>query len=637
MDGIQDALDDPRYRFVIVPGPARTGKSLGGENHIVKRFRNGPKTDVIVYLPSSSDIDSYADKEFGDLFSEALNPELAAQIGKRPTDNKRELKRLGRHVIQLLPANKSTVRQKQAPFIWASEVDGYTRIKPHAVKQLIAIRGRAYGNQFKAYMESHADAGWFGIAGEWKLSTRGLWYWPCARCGAWGSPHPLAPKGLYMPLAYDRQDSLPMDEMLDLITQTSGLRCPHCGKLSLEADKPAMLDAGRWVFAGQIIQPNGNWSGDVIDSDSAGFWIHGTMSPFVSMGELAREYVAALVMFERTRKSEKLREVTAKSLGPVYEGGTGSGLVAADLRARKGPDEDSFAVGTFPDRVMFATVAVDVGKRMFDISLRGWDLEARSWLTERVTITKRRWPDGIERDIRPAERIADWDVLEPLLDRIIPIIGTDYGLPIAAMAVDTGGAGHVDGDDVQSGVTWKAREWARRMARKGKSWAGWQRVRLIKGARSQTAPELAVAPRKVSKDERGRPTRPELDEWDLGVHRLKQQSIEWLAVEDHGPGQCYFAEGLPASTFDEFLAEKFIDGEWVRTGPNESLDLFGYENAARMMLRPDRAEIQWDDPARRPIWARPVSLDEQVESAGDDRPAPRKKPALSRMAALNRR
>jgi len=621
MDGPQDAHDDPRYRFVIVVGPGRTGKSLAGENHIVKRFRHGPKTDVIIYLPSSSDIDSYADKEFANLFSPLLNPEMALQVGKRPTDNKRELKRLGGKVIQLLPANKNTVRQKQAPYIWASEIDGYARVKPSAIKDLIRIRGRAYGNQFKAYMESHPDLGQLGIAGEWRLSTRGVWYWPCAHCEQWSSPLPLAPKGMHMRLDYERRSDMADDDMLDHVAKTAGLLCPHCGAVNSDADRTVMLARGRWIFEGQVITPDGAVNGEIKPNDTAGFWIHGTMSPFVKLGELAKEYVGALVFFERTRKSEKLREVTAKSLGEEYLGGKGSPLQASKLRERVTESEQRFVVGTVPRDAMFVTTAVDVGHRNFDISIYGWDLESRSWLIERETLTRRRWADGKERELRPAERIEDWSVLEPLLDRIVPFVeDPSMGLPVAAMAIDTGD-GH---------VTEKAREFARRMARKGKHWKGWQKVRLIKGARSKMAPEVPVTPRKVSKDENGQPVLPVIDEWDLGVHKLKVQAVEWLKVEDSGPGQCFFAHGLPASTFDEFLGEQLIDDEWVRTGPNEGLDLFGYANAVRLMLKPDRAEIKWD--VRRPAWAMPVNTSAET---GDEGPAQKRRNIFDKVASAN--
>lgn len=594
MNGPQDALDDREHKFVVVVGPARTGKSIAGENHLFKRLRHGPLTDTIIYLPGKSDVDSYADKEFADFFT--LHPEIEAKLGRRATDNKREFKRVSGRAIQLFPANSNTVRQKQAPLIMATEIDGYRKALRSAMKDLIALRGRSYGNQFKGYLESHPDAGWAGgIATFWQDSTQGLWYWPCPHCDAWSSPHPIAPRGMTMRLDYERAPDLDEVAMLNKVEQTACLVCPHCGAALGDSDKPAMLSAGRWVFSGETIDVDGTVKGSPVQSETAGFWIHGTMSPFVPLGTLAREYVAALVFFERTRQPQKLREVTVKAIGTVYGGTSGGALQASELEERAKASE-GFRIGTAPAEVMFVTAAVDVGHRKFDVGIWGWDLEGRSWLIDRYTITSRTWVDGTVRDIRPAERIDDWHVLDPLIDRMIPIGEGNVAIPVAAVAIDTGD-GH---------VTEKAREYARRMARKNKAWgaAKWQKVRLIKGAKSRMAPEIPVKPRKVSLDERGQEVLPIVDEWDLGVHRLKTLSIERLAVDDGGPGQCYFATGIPKSVFEEFVGERLVDDEWQRTGPNESLDLFGYAEAVRLMLKPDRADIKWD--TRPPAWARPV-------------------------------
>jgi phage terminase large subunit GpA-like protein len=107
-----------------------------------------------------------------------------------------------------------------------------------------------------------------------------------------------------------------------------------------------------------------------------------------------------------------------------------------------------------PSEVKFITAAVDVGIGKFDVSFRGWDLEARSWWIDRYTIKHRTWPDGIDRDIRTRERIEDWWVLiDKVLTRKFPIMGLEgWAMPVAVMTVDVG-----DGN-----VTWKGREFARR-------------------------------------------------------------------------------------------------------------------------------------------------------------------------------
>ena len=647
MGEIQDALDDPKYRSVIVPGPGRTGKSIGGENHLFKRLRNGPLTDTIIYLPAKSDVDSYADKEFADFFN--LHPEISAQLGRLPKDNKRMFKRVAGRAIQLFPANPGTVRQKQAPLILATEVDGFRPTLRAAFKQLAEVRGRAYGNQFKLYIESHPDAGFTGgVASFWLESTRGLWFWPCPHCDCWSSPHPLAPAvidpetgtqtSMLMRLEYQRLEGIDDDEMLDHVAKSAGLLCPHCGVLITDDEKPAMNNRGRWIHEGQTILPDGTVTGRPRTTDSAGFWIHGVMSPFVKLGRLAREYVSALMHYERTRKPERLREVTAKSLGEVYEGaGAGSRVLDPKRlmqRAKAQPAEQGFPMGTVPDDVLFLTAAVDVGGKKFDFLIVGWDLEGRSWLIDRFTLFQ--GPDG--RELRPPERQSDWLVIrDVLLRRLVPLKSDPtMGMPIACVAIDTGGSGNPnDSEEDPGGVTWKAREFARRMMLSGDSGGKGYRLMLIKGGGSKKAPEVGAA-KEINKDAAGKPIEPPVKEYNLNVDKLKTLSVERIVVDDDGPGQVYFATGLPKAAFDELAGEALVDGKWERRGANETLDLFGYAEAARIQLQPERATIKWE--VKRPVWARPVKL-EDADPLSARRKGALSKEGLSpieRLAAINR-
>jgi phage terminase large subunit GpA-like protein len=183
-------------------------------------------------------------------------------------------------------------------------------------------------------------------------------------------------------------------------------------------------------------------------------------------------------------------------------------------------------------------------------------------------------------------------------------------MPVAAVTIDVG-----DGN-----VTWKGREFARRCLLGGHYWGSsakpWAKVRLIQGSRNAKAPELGPA-RTIDRDEDGKPVKPAVQEYSLGVHRLKELALERLAVTDGGPGQCYFAPGIARNHYEEYFNEPLIDGKFERQGPQESLDLFAYEEAARLMLRPDRKDIVWTSFDRRPPWARPVSL---LPEGGDPHP-----------------
>lgn len=632
INDIQDALDDPRIELIAVIKPGRVGGTVAAENHLFKRLKFGPPTDTLWYLGAGTEVDAYIDNVVATMFK--LHPDIQAKVGKARSDDKRNFKRIAGRKLEYLQVNKNTITNRQAGFIVGDEIDTIQPRLRGTFASQVKIRGRTLGSRRKGYLCSHPDLGWTsGIGAAYKETNRGLWYWPCPQCGGFSSPCP--PAKFRTKLFYERPAGVSDDDYFEIVASTACLICPHCGGEIADAHKAAMLADRKLVFAGQDITADGKVLGDPTSIIATGFWIHGTFSPFVKFAELARDLESATLDYKRTRNPQRLREVTSKVIGEPYEGADGNLAKLAPEKLEARSQATSLEIGTAPDEVLFVTAAVDVGGSKFDISKYGWDLEGRSWLIDRITLKQRRWPDGVMRDLRPAERIEDWDVLRTeVLDRLIPLADDPtMALPIAGMSIDTGD-GH---------VTWKAREFARRMALAGYYWgpstARWERVRLIKGAKSPDAPELPVKGREISKDEQGNAIAPVVLEWDLGVHKLKTLSVERLAVTDGMPGQCFFADGLPKSTFAEFTGEVLIDEKWERRGPNESLDLFGYAEAVRLMLRPDRADIKWD--VRRPVWARPVpigAVEPDEDGAIRQPPPPAQKPKsniFERFDALN--
>ncbi len=152
--------------------------------------------------------------------------------------------------------------------------------------------------------------------------------------------------------------------------------------------------------------------------------------------------------------------------------------------------------------------------------------------------------------------------------------------------------------------------------------------KLIKGQAGKR-PALPEAPTRIDKDERGQQVEPVLMEYRLGVDALKAQTLERLATADGEPGCCRFPREIEPHYLEEYFGETLIDGKWVRSGPNETLDLHGYAEAGRQLLAPDRAEIDWKN--SRPVWATPISLSKQAEEA-----APAEGPSIfDAFAALN--
>lgn len=634
---IQDLLDHPEVKVVVVPKPGRVGGTEAAANHLFKRLKFGPLTDLLWYMPSDSEVDAHVRRHVKKMFE--LHPEVRAKVGKGKTDDTMAFKVVAGRLLEWLQLNARTVTNRDAGLIVGDEIDAMNTKLLATFLEQVRIRGTTAGASFKGYLCSHMDKGWTtGIASFWKESNRGIWYWPCPHCNGFSSPCPTAPKGFDMRLTYERPSGVSDDELLDIVENTAGLLCPHCQRRMADAHKAAMNAGGDFVFAGQVISREGRVEGDPTSMALSGTWIHGTMSPWVPIGNLARRLVAATLIFERTKKPATLREVTAKVLGEVYEGAGSGGRALDPVRlAERAAENEQPPMGVVPDGFLFVTASVDVGGSKFDVLWEAWDLEGRSHKVKRRTIRQR--PVLVAgtvqlRDIRTAERQDDWLVLrDEVLKPLLPLESDPtMGLPVAAMTIDTGD-GH---------VTWKAREFARQMAREGVHWGKrppvWQRVRLIKGSKTPTAPELPVKPREVNVDETGRKVTPSVLEYDLGVHKLKELVLERLAESEGAPGQVTFASDMPASAFAELAGEVLIDGSFERRGPNEMLDLSAYGEAARQMLMPERDGIFWEPVDRRPIWARPgrIADQEEIEAAAAQPGPPRQSP-IDRLAALNRR
>jgi phage terminase large subunit GpA-like protein len=590
INGIQDAGDDATIPAIAVVGPARSGKTMAAENLQFKRMKFGPVVDLLWYVPPAL-LDDYLDTTVAPLFE--LHPDIAAKVGTGKSDNKRALKKLSGKFLQWLAAQPAKLVGKQAPFIVVDEIDILAKKLRSNIRQQVAFRQRAFGNMARAYFCSHPDAGWTdGIASIWSEGTRGVWFWPCPHCNHWSSPCPTA--DWRMRLDFERPKGMADDELLDHVERTAGLVCPHCGAVITNDHKAAMNAAGKWVHKGETIALDGTVTGKPFANATTTFWIHGTMSPLVTWGALAKELVGARLHFERTGKSERLREVTAKSLGEVYEGPSGRRVDLKQLTDRmKAGDEESpgrYVLGTVPPRVLFITASVDVGGNKFDVAWIGWGLNGESWLIDRQTLVAA--PNGAK--LQPPLIQDHWNVLKSqVLQRRFPIVGRPgWTLGVAIMTYDTNGA---------PGTTAKAKEFARRMKLDPASGENGYRVRPIYGDRKATAPEIGT-PKQLDRTDDGKPLLPPIHVTALGVFELKKTVLDRMAIDAPGPGYMHFPADCPPSVADELLNEPLIDDEFVRRGPNETLDLYAYGEAARLMLKPDRTEIDWNRP---PPWARP--------------------------------
>ena len=612
MRGIQDAMDDPRCRMVIVAGPERSGKSVGGENYKFKMLRHGPVVDTIVYLPPGDSPERYADKEFRDFFD--LHPEIRSKLGKTASDNAKRSKRVSGKLVRVMAMADRALRQLEAPLIIATEIDSLPRAVATKVIQEIRGRQKSFGNAAKAYIESHPDLGeGTGISAGWKEGSRSVLYWTCIHCEKVSTAHHLAPKTMRAVMVYDRDDRLEDAERKLNAMQTARLKCPHCDDLIDDDQRYEMIDNSFWVDGETAVNENGSGNSAGPFNPVQSFWLHG-LNVKRPLGDLAAEHLKASVHFESRRDHTLLKRYHVKSLGEPYDGAAVRKAASIRQAAEKQQESFSFERGTFPDGFKFIVAAVDQGGRKFDVAWYAWDLEGRSALLDRLTITDRVGPNGERREIRPAENIDDWMQLQQIvIERKFPLTSDpEMLMPVALVAIDTGGSGKRDKGEMPEGATYKAREFARRMYRAGKHWGDkrYQIVKLFKGFASKED-AIILGSRDINIDENRKPVTPSVKEFNVNVNRTKAVSLSRLAIDDGGPGQCYFATGLPNSVYDELAAEKFVNGTWERHGANETWDLFGYCEALRTLLDPDNERYNWNK--HTPVWALPVSKEQAAK------------------------
>lgn len=624
--GPMSSLDDPKCQLVVMVKPSRSGGTAIAENYAFKLAKFGPMTHIAWVLNSDEAVTAYVRKVAKPLFD--MN--LADRVSKVRGEDTDYYKVVSGYPIEYLANKDSTWRDREPGYIHVDEPDAAQKRWAASPKVQIDGRQKQLGNRRKASLMSHPDLGYqSGVGAAYEDTSRGIYVMTCPECGG----HAAAYATKYwddvpqFKLVWTRNPELPTDERVKLADASAAVLCPHSGCLLDDQQRRAMVDAALtrdddsrdgWMHRGQRLDPELGVIGEPDAHTAHGYWVHGIMLKVQDIAKLARDYEQALIKFERNKDASQLKEFMSKQLGEIFEGSaTTGGVSARALKERVA--EAGYDRGMVPRGVQFITAAVDLGKLKFDAAFVGWDLEGRSWLIDRITVRNRRDDDGVERPIDLYGRQSDYEVMwETVLNKRFPLIGNpEMVLPVAVVALDSS-----DGN-----ATWKAREFARRTVIGRYLWGAWPRLKLIKGQDGKR-PILPEAPTKIDKDERGQQVEPVLVEYRLGVDKLKEQTIERLAVrveeKPHPdrpdetirivpPGYVHFPRELEGDYLEEFFGETLIEGKWVRNGRNEMLDLYGYCEAGRLMLQPDRADIDWKN--NRPEWATPISLSKQAEEA----------------------
>ncbi|BBF94903.1 phage terminase large subunit family protein [Blastochloris tepida] len=514
---IMDALSvsSPVERVVFMKG-AQTGGTEAGLNAIGYWIAHAPGLILAVW-PSIDMVRRNSRTRIDPLIegTPELRRKIATPRAKDP-GNTVALKEFPGGALVMTGANSATgLRSTPARYLMLDEVDAFPADADDegdpvalAVQRTVTFRGRR-----KILMISTPTlAGVSRIEKAFAESDQRRFHVPCPHCGTF---QVLEWRGIAWPEGEPAR---------------AFYACQTCGGVIEEHDKPALLSAGEW----RATAPG--------DGRTAGFHLSALYSPFESWGEIAIDFLAS------RKDPTRLKTWTNLKLGEPFEDRDTAPLAPDTLQARA---EDWGEL--LPDGVAIVTAGVDVQDTWLAIEIVGWGLGEESWSLAY---------EAIHGD---TARPEVWDALDRLLAQRFPHRRDVPPLPIAAVAIDSGG--HRTGEVMTfSAARLNRRVWAIK-GRGGPGVPPWPK-------RPPKARRAALAPVHI-----------------VGVDSIKSTLFARLrAGEPEGAGACHFPADRDYAWFGELVAEravrKYTRGvarlEWVKDAGvrNEGLDTRVYATAA---------------------------------------------------------
>ncbi|MBG0879418.1 phage terminase large subunit family protein [Burkholderia sp. 9775_39] len=589
------------YLTTVVVGPGQSGKTEIAQNWMLKSVANDPG-DMLWYMQTDPGLEAFVKSRINTQIDG--HAEMKMKLGTRPVDDSLHFKLFDGMRVEFLSAAHNNLINKSAPRIVADEVDAYPESLGD-IKAMLDVRRQTFGRQSMLLAMSHPDrargliperdwsAGIMAIYGD---SDRRVWYWPCPECGAWSSPVPIAAR--HMTLQY------PEDGTLDEIEREARLLCPVNGCLIEDRHRRAMNLAayrspfGGWVGDGQEISQDGIVTGELAARKTAGFWIVGTMSPFIlgGIGGLARAKVKAEREYEVSGDDLTLRQVTVKQFGFPYAPKRGIGSIDANVLAERA--ESELKLGIVPQGVRFMTAFIDIQIAHFDWLVRGWGVGGESWIIDRGRI-------GGD----PATSAEDWDQLLELVARTYPLAdGSGRHMPIRAIGFDSGGSPGVTQQAYAAWTRWRKSEKRVRLIGKISGRDAWT-VLPTKGAKTLEAPKLIVNYPDTGRQANKAAARGAVPVAQFNPNSFKDDLMGQLQGAEPGNWYVHFPYELrsreePHVWFEQLTAEtRQKNGRWeklVSGRRNEALDqLVGTHVIAHLH---GLSKIDWEKP---PAWAAP--------------------------------
>ena len=513
---IADAIGDPEIERVTLQKAARIGFSALVAAAIGHFCANDP-SPILCLLPVESDAKDFVKSDLEPLFS--ASPALRNILSDAPLTGQRGRSRdtmLSRFFpggsLKIIASHAPrNLRRHTARCLFIDEADAMEAGEEGSPIDLAIKRTLTFSDRKIVMGSTPLDQETSNVANAYEASDMRVFEVPCPVCGAFTEilwQHIEWPPGSLMEAAY---------------------RCPHCRATIPEADKPGMVQQGRWRATRPEIKGH------------AGFRLNALVSSLsnASWGKLAAEFIAAkddpatLRVFVNTVLGEAWR-----SQGDELDEGALAGRV------------ERFGLDSLPEKILCITCGVDVQASRLEISYCGWTRTPGECFVLAHQILH-----------APTDNDGVWQDLDDCLKQrwAHPFGG---GLGVDAAAIDAG-----DGNAYDRIMRFAAARAARRVfATKGASGFARPAFKMAQNLKSRGREKLFI----------------------LGVDALKLLIFERLKRSTE---IIRFSDSLDANYFEQLTSERLVTGmsrgrptrrfELAPGKRNEALDCLVLCTAAR--------------------------------------------------------
>ncbi len=353
-------FSDPDVEMIAIVCGAQMGKTEALMNVLGHRFADGPRTPALWIAPTQKSVKSLADDRLMKMIRST--PALWDILDKGRRNRMVEKFLAGVRLGFGWAGSATELASHPAGLVLVDERDRMISDVEGEGDPLTLARARTKNYPLRKIGVCSTPT-IEGASPIWSLfleGSREKWAWPCAHCA-----------GVFIPcleLLRWPEKSTPGEARA-----AACMVCPECGGELHDVHKPGMNAAGRFIAHVADEQGREEPTDNPPPNSTASYWISGLASPWVTFGELAEMLVAAY----RSREPERIQGVINTYGGEVWRV-AGDAPEWQSVLATRG----TYGRGQVPAGVRLITCGVDVQKEGLYYVIRGWGVNAASWLLD---------------------------------------------------------------------------------------------------------------------------------------------------------------------------------------------------------------------------------------------------------------